>query len=168
MRCTLRVGCSLVALWITWFGMAGPAEASVTLPPPLGDYQFTALATDGAGQVYACDGQSVYKLSGSAFTTVASGLGTAVSGAWVDPSAFAVKGKYFLWNQGKESRQTGLRGLCPASNSRDEGWTLARTIPGQPEWRREKKGSPPQGSRLKTKASSLGRASFRPRSSHQG
>jgi len=66
---------------------------TVTVPPPPGDYHFTALACDAGGGVYAFDGDTIYALQGGAFAPRVSGIQAA---AWpgqevtVDPSAFAV------------------------------------------------------------------------------
>jgi hypothetical protein len=64
--------------------------AGVSVPPPRGNYQMTTLATDSSGRVYACDGDTVFRLDGSTFTSLATGLVSSVGGAWVDPSAFVV------------------------------------------------------------------------------
>jgi DNA-binding beta-propeller fold protein YncE len=62
---------------------------SISVPPPPGIYQYTALATDAQGALYACDGDAVWRLQGSTFTQAYSGI-AAVADAWVDPSGFAV------------------------------------------------------------------------------
>jgi hypothetical protein len=62
---------------------------SISVPPPPGPYQYTALATDGQGVLYACDGDAVWRFQGSTFSQIYSGI-SAVADVWVDPSGFAV------------------------------------------------------------------------------
>ncbi len=90
----VRTGSLVLFLVVLGLGVgatdARAALTGITLPAPLGDYQTTLLATDSSGRVYACDGDSVYRLSGSAFSTVATGIGSAVGYASVNPSGFVV------------------------------------------------------------------------------
>jgi prepilin-type N-terminal cleavage/methylation domain-containing protein/prepilin-type processing-associated H-X9-DG protein len=74
---------------------AHPARAAVsqdlgvTVPDPSPWARATLLATDAAGNVYACDGEKVYRLVGSTFQAVYSGVDV-VADTFVDPSGFAV------------------------------------------------------------------------------
>jgi hypothetical protein len=70
---------------------AGVQDLGIAVPPPPGPYLFTLLAADGLGNVYACDGNAVWRLdwNTSAFTSLYTGLASA-AGASVDPSGFAV------------------------------------------------------------------------------
>jgi DNA-binding beta-propeller fold protein YncE len=70
--------------------IAVPASAGIDVPEPVnGVYSSTLLATDSGGRVFCFDGDTVYGLSGGAFSPIVSGIG-ATAGAWVDPSGFAV------------------------------------------------------------------------------
>lgn len=85
---------ALVSGWI--LAAADCRGDGVALPPPLGLYKSTLLATDTGGRLYACDGDTVYRLSGSAFTPLYTGLvGVAVASSGIDdlqidPSGFGV------------------------------------------------------------------------------
>ena len=79
--------------------VAAPAAAdmrpvgNVQVPAPLGDWHFTALATDSSGGVYASDGDAIFRLTGGVFQPVVSDI---IETLWpggtmsVDPSGFAV------------------------------------------------------------------------------
>jgi hypothetical protein len=67
---------------------AGRADA-VSVPPPVSGSWLTALSTDGSGTLFACDGNTVWRLQGGSFTSVYSGV-RATADVSVDPSGFAV------------------------------------------------------------------------------
>jgi len=78
-----------------WLAASGGATAGVqslggSLPNPAGGSYTTVLAADSLGGIYACDGNSLYKYSGSAFTPLYKGIVAAGGGAAFDPSALAV------------------------------------------------------------------------------
>jgi DNA-binding beta-propeller fold protein YncE len=90
MRRTLTLSYVVLSMVLALALVASPSPAAgATLPAPLGDYQFTVLATDSSGGLYACDGNTVYRRSGSTFTTLATGIAS-VADVIVDPSGFAV------------------------------------------------------------------------------
>ncbi|HUU82806.1 MAG TPA: pre-peptidase C-terminal domain-containing protein, partial [Phycisphaerae bacterium] len=60
-----------------------------SLPNPASGSYTTLLAADLLGGIYACDGDSLYKYNGSAFSPLYSGI-VAAGGAPFDPSALAV------------------------------------------------------------------------------
>jgi DNA-binding beta-propeller fold protein YncE len=78
----------IICASLVFIAAAGPAGAA-TVPPPAGGSWLTALATDGSGTLYACDGNTVWRLQGGAFAGVYSGV-RSTAGASVDPSGFAV------------------------------------------------------------------------------
>ena len=67
---------------------AGRADA-VSVPPPVSGSWLTALSTDGSGTLFACDGNTVWRLQGGSFTSVYSGV-RVTADVSVDPSGFAV------------------------------------------------------------------------------
>lgn len=67
---------------------AGRADA-VSVPPPVSGSWLTALSTDGSGTLFACDGNTVWRLQGGSFTSVYSGV-RSTADVSVDPSGFAV------------------------------------------------------------------------------
>jgi DNA-binding beta-propeller fold protein YncE len=77
-----------------WLAASAGATAEAqslggSLPSPaVGSYS-TVLAADSLGGIYACDGNSLYKYSGSAFAPLYTGI-VAAGGAAFDPSALAV------------------------------------------------------------------------------
>jgi DNA-binding beta-propeller fold protein YncE len=88
---TFAIGFSAVVLSVL-LTSPGLSAAGIAVPPPRGDYQLSTLAADAGGTLYACDGDTVFRLQGSAFTPVVTGLVSTVGGAWVDPSSFVVNG----------------------------------------------------------------------------
>lgn len=78
-----------------WLAVSGGASAGVqslggSLPNPAAGSYSTLLAADLLGGIYACDGNALYKYSGSAFTLLYTGIVAAGGGAAFDPSAMAV------------------------------------------------------------------------------
>jgi len=69
---------------------AGTQSLGGSLPNPAAGSYSTLLATDLLGGIYACDGNSLYKHSGSAFTPLYTGIVAAGGGLAFDPSALAV------------------------------------------------------------------------------
>ena len=77
-----------------WLAVSAGATAGVqslggSLPNPAAGSYSTVLAADLLGGIYACDGNSLYKYSGSAFTPLYTGI-VAAGGVAFDPSALAV------------------------------------------------------------------------------
>ena len=77
-----------------WLAVSGGATAGVqslggSLPNPAAGSYTTLLAADLLGGIYACDGDWLYKYSGSAFTPLYTGI-VAAGGVAFDPSALAV------------------------------------------------------------------------------
>ncbi len=86
MRCA-SVLLALVALVVP--ARAAVQDLGATIPNPDPWSWSTLLAADGGGGVYACDGDSIYRLVGTTFQTAFSGV-AAAAGAGVDPPDFAV------------------------------------------------------------------------------
>lgn len=84
-KTALRVVAGLV---VTVALGAGRADA-VSIPPPVSGSWLTALSTDGSGTLFACDGNTVWRLQGGSFTSVYSGV-RSTADVSVDPSGFAV------------------------------------------------------------------------------
>jgi len=77
-----------------WLAVSAGATAGVqsldgSLPSPAAGSYSTVLAADLLGGIYACDGNALYKYSGSAFTPLYTGI-VAAGGVAFDPSALAV------------------------------------------------------------------------------
>jgi len=77
-----------------WLAVSGGATAGVqslggNLPNPAAGSFSTVLAADLLGGIYACNGNSLYKYTGSAFAPLYKGI-VAAGGAAFDPSALAV------------------------------------------------------------------------------
>jgi DNA-binding beta-propeller fold protein YncE len=87
--------CAL-ALVFGWVFVAAVGRADgVTLPQPLGKYHSTLLATDAGNHLFACDGDTLYRFNGTAFSPLYTGLVSLTNAAagddvGVDPSGFSV------------------------------------------------------------------------------
>ena len=68
---------------------AGMQSLGGNLPDPAAGSYTTVLAADSLGGIYACDGNALYKYTGSTFTPLYTGI-VAAGGAAFDPSALAV------------------------------------------------------------------------------
>jgi len=78
-----------------WLAVSAGATAGVhslggNLPSPAAGSYSTVLAADLLGGIYACNGNTLYKYSGSTFAPLYTGIVAAGGGAAFDPSALAV------------------------------------------------------------------------------
>jgi DNA-binding beta-propeller fold protein YncE len=90
MRATKRMAMALgVWLAVSAGATAGVQSLGGSLPSPAAGSYSTVLAADSLGGIYACDGNALYKYSGSAFTPLYTGI-VAAGGVAFDPSALAV------------------------------------------------------------------------------
>jgi len=93
-----RLASGMLVMGLVW-ALAGagravtPVNLGITVPGPAmkTNSWSTLVATDASGGVYACDGDTIWRLdaAGGAFSAVFAGVGSAAD-ADVDPSGFAV------------------------------------------------------------------------------